>query len=430
MDLGAATDTGHVRAANEDGFYANANFAVFAVADGMGGHEHGEVASHLALAAIEERAETLSHATPTELPALLHETLVAANAAILSQAEDQEAVHRMGTTTVVGTICGDHLYFAHVGDSRLYLLRGQALSQLTHDHTRVQMMVDQGEITPEEAAIHPLRHQITRVVGSEESFSPEIASQRLQAGDVILLCTDGLSGPVPNDAIRTVLRSRRTAQQKAEALVQAALQAGGPDNVTALVVAYHRPRPLPRGIVAEQPRPLRWLLPVAAIALLAVALAVAGFWALQHPRYYISSAQDGTVKLFRRWPLLPMKGRELVAVPEVGTLTLSDARPYLEKYTRAGGTIEGGVPKNGLEDTDAGAALLKDVAAGTAAGLFQDAKAAAERKDYPGARERLTRLRALGADTAMVTQLATLISHLEQLNTIQPIAPMRAYGWP
>ena len=159
----------------------------------MGGHEKGEVASQLALEAIVQHADAIAHATPSDLPTDLHQALQDANAAILSRAESQDARSRMGTTVVLATICGDRLYFAHIGDSRLYLLRGDMLIQLTRDHSLVQAIVNRGEITPDEAAIHPLRHQITRVVGGDDVVSPEIASQALEPGDMVLLCTDGLA---------------------------------------------------------------------------------------------------------------------------------------------------------------------------------------------------------------------------------------------
>ena len=214
MNFGAATHPGYVRTGNEDGYFAAPEYAVFVVADGMGGHEHGEVASKLALEVIADRAADIAHAGPPDLPVLLHDAVQAANSAIITCADTQDARSRMGTTLVLATIHDDRLYFAHIGDSRLYLLRGDLFMQLTLDHSLVQAMVDRGEITPEEAAIHPLRHQITRVVGGDEYASPEIASRALEPGDTILLCTDGLAAPSPRKLSRPRCKARRPRRKK------------------------------------------------------------------------------------------------------------------------------------------------------------------------------------------------------------------------
>jgi len=333
MDLGAATHPGYVRTDNEDGFFVSREEAVFAVADGMGGHEHGEVASRLALEAIAKHAVNLSQAPPSELANDLYDVVQAANALILQQAEEQDARNRMGTTLVLATICGDRLYFAHIGDSRLYLLRGEIFTQLTRDHSLVQTMVDSGEISAEEAAIHPLRHQITRVVGGDNRVSPEIASQALEPGDMVLLCSDGLSGAVDPDMIKSILRTRQSAQERADALVQAALSVGGPDNITAVVISYQSPRPLPlvpsTVATTRHSHKAAWLsvlFTLLAVLLLATA---GGIWQYTHPTYLVAVDVNGALGLYKSWPLLPMLTRQQVPTPDVPALTLTEARPYL-----------------------------------------------------------------------------------------------------
>ncbi|HEX2948976.1 MAG TPA: Stp1/IreP family PP2C-type Ser/Thr phosphatase [Armatimonadota bacterium] len=405
MDIGAATHPGYVRSGNEDGFFASREQAVFAVADGMGGHAHGEIASHLALETIARYADTLSTAPSSELASDLHTAIQAANTAILSQAVEQEARNRMGTTLVVATICGDRLYFAHIGDSRLYLLRGDIFTQLTRDHSLVQTMVDRGEISQEEAAIHPLRHQITRVVGGDNRVSPEIASQALQPGDIILLCTDGLSGAADAETIKQILASNETAQHKADALIQAALDAGGPDNITAVVVSYQRPRPVEKNGMrkkASESHHGTWLTMLLTVCGVVVFLAALVSWQYWHPSYLIASDTQNVLHMYKHWPLLPMLAKEEVPTPGVVEVSLTDAYPFMGNYLPKDGNMHEGVRVDGK---DAGVATLNDIAKMTAAGLLANAKSALEHSDVAGAQKYLTRAKQLHADPELTAQL-------------------------
>ncbi|HEY3415406.1 MAG TPA: Stp1/IreP family PP2C-type Ser/Thr phosphatase [Armatimonadota bacterium] len=423
--MGAATHPGNVRPGNEDAYFASREEAVFAVADGMGGHEFGEVASHLAIEIVEARAALIAQAPPTELPLTLHETIQAANAEILSHADAQEARNRMGTTIVLATICGDRLYFAHLGDSRLYLLRGDVFSQLTRDHSLVQVMVERGEITPEEAAIHPLRHQITRVVGGEDHVSPEIASQALEPGDTIVLCTDGLTGAVSLDAIRAILANDNTAQEKADALVQAALDAGGPDNVTAVVFTYQRPRPLTASESSGKAKaPHISPLETIKILLLCIAIAVVctAIWAYTHPQYYITADSQGIVAMYKRWPMLPMLNpmrAENPTDPDYVPVTLEEARSQLVQS----GDIQQGIEISGGKD--AGVVFLTDLTKATASTLLEEAKTAVDHGDLPRARTILQRVKVLHGDTAMIGQLDRAIAQAEKKPASQPPAPKK-----
>ena len=426
MDLGAATHPGYVRSDNEDGYYASGEYAVVAVADGMGGHDYGEVASHLALEAIIQHAETIAHAEPTELPAQLHQTIQDANAAILSQTVDQEARTRMGTTIVLATLHGDRLYFAHIGDSRLYLLRGELFTQLTRDHSLVQAMVDRGEITPEEAAIHPLRHQITRVVGGDDYISPEIASQTLEPGDLVLLCTDGLSGVVPPETIRGILSGEGACQQKADALIQAALQAGGPDNITAVLVAYQRPRPAPDPPAHQFPHlSLRYTILIILLFMVVSAI-VFIIWSYTHPLFYLQADPPRTdqpryVWLYQRWIGLPMLGSKRLPNPQgIEKIPLTEVWKYAEKY----GDLETGFR---VEDQDTGAALLKMFVDSASSALLDQAKEAVEEGNLVNARAFLThakemleeedknntRAKELGAEPDLVQQIEKMIEKAE-----------------
>lgn len=423
MDFGAATHPGYVRATNEDGFFASRDQAVFAVADGMGGHEKGEVASQLALEAIELHADAIAHAVPAELPTNLHQALQDANAAILSRAESQsqDARSRMGTTMVLATICGDRLYFAHIGDSRLYLLRGDMLIQLTRDHSLVQTMVDRGEITPEEAAIHPLRHQITRVVGGDDVISPEIASQTLEPGDVILLCTDGLSGLVDPEKLKSVLAADDAAQQKADTLVKAALDAGGVDNITALVVAYQRPHST---ALRQQRKPHhtahlpRWqslLLAFLCLAALGIAVVTMEY---THPRYFVAPDTRGVMTLYRDWPMLRILHKQPISRGQV-PLTLDEAKPYLADYILTT-DIKNGIT---IEGKDAGVSFLAKLVKETMLGLLDQTKVAADRGDVSTANSLLEHARKLGAPAEEVRQLELQIQKAVQKQGNAPNPP-------
>jgi len=418
MDLGTATHSGYVRNNNEDGFFAARELGVFAVADGMGGHEHGEIASHLALDTVAQHAEMLSHASPNELTNLLYTVIQTANAAIYTQAETQNARLRMGTTLVVATICADRLYFAHIGDSRLYLLRGDVFTQLTRDHSLVQSLIDRGEISAEEAAIHPLRHQITRVVGGEDRVTPEIASQALEPGDAILLCTDGLSGIVSTETMRTILSTDQTAQQKADMFVQTALAAGGPDNITTVVVCYQCPRTVSAETTQRyrrgkhRPRVfLSIILPI--ILLLLLAAGIVG-WLYTHPSYTVAENAQQQLTLYKCWPSLPFLQRQRILTPDIPAISITEARPYLsqyaEKYDKKTGI-------NGLY-RESGITLMNEIVSNTASGLLQQASIHVKQHDIAGARRELQRAKELHGDPVMIKQLE------DQIALIKPSAPL------
>jgi serine/threonine protein phosphatase PrpC len=231
--FGARTDVGRVREGNEDSFMVHE--PLFAVADGMGGHQGGEVASNLALAALEKlvREPTPDGDTAPKLAEVVRD----ANRIVLQRANSDPALSGMGTTlTAVLAGTGTRVHLAHVGDSRAYLLRNGELTQLTRDQTVVQRLVDEGRISQEEAEIHPQRSILTNALGVDRDIEVDEASYDLEVGDRLLLCSDGLSGMVAEEEIKEILQEHDDPQAACDVLVDSANRAGGQDNITALIL--------------------------------------------------------------------------------------------------------------------------------------------------------------------------------------------------
>ncbi|MGM0818476.1 MAG: Stp1/IreP family PP2C-type Ser/Thr phosphatase [Actinomycetota bacterium] len=231
----ARSDVGRVRAGNEDDYYVGET--VVAVADGMGGHVAGEVAAKTALepiAALDGKVFTSGEAADEALVEAVRE----ANRQVVSRAEAEPDLKGMGTTLTAGMIRDGRLHVAHVGDSRAYLLRGGApIEQLTTDHTLVERLVREGRLSRDEAALHPQRNVITRAIGNEPDVVVDsLPPIRLEPGDEILLCSDGLTGPVGDEAIGAILAEHDDGETAVTALVDAANDAGGPDNITVVLL--------------------------------------------------------------------------------------------------------------------------------------------------------------------------------------------------
>ena len=229
----AVSHVGRVRSNNQDSGYAGAR--LFVVADGMGGHAGGDIASAIAVKRIAEADRRF--ASPQEAERGLEQALLAANVLINEAVEDHPELTGMGTTVSAMLRVGDAVAIAHIGDSRIYLLRDGELSQITNDHTFVQRLVETGRITPEEAAVHPRRSVLMRVLGDIDQ-APEVDTSILGTvpGDRWLLCSDGLSSYVSEERILAVTAAAPSAARAAEALIDEALEHGAPDNVTAIVV--------------------------------------------------------------------------------------------------------------------------------------------------------------------------------------------------
>jgi serine/threonine protein phosphatase PrpC len=229
----AVSHVGKIRANNQDSGYAGRD--LFVVADGMGGHAGGDVASAIAVNRIREADR--EYATAGEAEFALQSALIAANSLLAETVFEHPELTGMGTTVSAIVRVGDQIALAHIGDSRIYLFRDGELKQVSIDHTFVQRLVDSGRITEEEAMVHPRRSVLMRVLGDVDA-SPEIDTWTLdtQPGDRWLICSDGLSGVVKYDDMLAALSSRDAPRQVAEKLVRQSLDAGAPDNVTVVIL--------------------------------------------------------------------------------------------------------------------------------------------------------------------------------------------------
>jgi protein phosphatase len=223
------THRGRVRSVNEDAILADPSGALWAVADGMGGHEGGAIASDIV---VDTLATIADDADP---PEALEDAIERANAAVRAAARSR-GMHTMGATVVALFIAGGVAHVAWAGDSRAYLLRGHRLRMLTHDHTVVQGMVDRGELAEDEAEGHPEAHIITRAVGAAPDIEVDHAAVPLIIGDRLMLCSDGLPRCVYESVIETLVAQAGNAHATCEALIRRALDEGAPDNVSVIVV--------------------------------------------------------------------------------------------------------------------------------------------------------------------------------------------------
>lgn len=227
ISFGSRTDIGYVRDHNEDSLIIIP--PLFAVADGMGGHEAGEIASEITV-------NTLAELAPSHLDAEgLTAAVEAANYNVMKAPRQGIGRDGMGTTLTAAMLEGERLLIAQVGDSRAYLLHKGHLQQITRDHSLMADLIEAGQITPEEARVHPNRSVITRAIGSDIHMRPDIYELNVDAGDRILLCSDGLSSMISNNTIESIMRRQSDAQHCADELVTAALENGGADNVTVVV---------------------------------------------------------------------------------------------------------------------------------------------------------------------------------------------------
>jgi len=273
VEVGSLSDPGQVRELNEDYFGTPETMEIspelveqkgrlYAVADGMGGHAAGEVASQQAVSALFEKY----YASPSaEIIERMKEAIETANAEVYAQASLDRAKAGMGTTLVAAVLQGDDLYVANVGDSRAYLVREQSIEQVTRDHSWVNEQVQAGIITEQEAREHLYRNIITRSLGTKPEVDIDFFQRKLQPGDVLVLCCDGLSNEVQDDEIARIV-STNSAQKATQKLIDLANQRGGPDNVTAVVVTI--------GESVKAPRPLLPLAIGGGLAVLLIAAAV------------------------------------------------------------------------------------------------------------------------------------------------------------
>ncbi len=238
LTVAARSDVGMIRSGNEDAFFAHATRerGVFIVADGMGGHAAGEVASEMAVQIVSRELQELNDVYGEASRLRVAESLRIANRAIYDRTIQESDKQGMGTTASVLVISGARYLIGQVGDSRVYLLRDGALRQLTKDHSYVQEQVDAGFLTPEQARYHPYSNVITRCVGASDVVEPDTYSGELRPGDVFLVASDGLTGMVDDRRLQQLLLSRASAGRVVDALIAEANYRGGLDNITAIVV--------------------------------------------------------------------------------------------------------------------------------------------------------------------------------------------------
>ncbi|MGQ0825688.1 MAG: Stp1/IreP family PP2C-type Ser/Thr phosphatase [Actinomycetota bacterium] len=322
LEVGSFSDVGRLREGNEDALLVDERLMLFAVADGMGGHVGGEVASWTAIEAV--RAG-IANGRP------VNDAIASANDAVRERAATDPALAGMGTTmTAIVVAGGRQLLVGHVGDSRAYVLHDDTLRRITEDHSLVEELVREGRITEEQAESHPRRAIITRALGIDPEVEIDLFTVEVDAGDRVLICSDGLTGMVRDRDVERVLRAESDPQRAAEILVDAANTAGGEDNVTAVVLhvvevddsAVPDPELLaipdpaipavsqpPPDVAAEPPTPSREalgrrirgvaLVVVPLVLVLAIAIGVLGWYAR---RSYYVGLDDGEVVLFQGVP--------------------------------------------------------------------------------------------------------------------------------
>lgn len=250
VDVGYSTDVGRVRTKNEDNYFvcdpgvqdiANRGM-FFAVADGMGGHHGGEMASHLAIEGVSTFYNE-APATEAGLEEYVSKLVEKANETIFTKATGEPDLARMGTTLTVGHLANRRrLTVWHIGDCRALLIRKGELKQVTNDHSLVADQLRLGIITAEEAANHPARNVITRALGTRRAVKADVYTEELEAGDRLLVCCDGLHGVVGEKDIVEILLSASSSQEGCKKLTERANELGGPDNITCVVLHIQRPR--------------------------------------------------------------------------------------------------------------------------------------------------------------------------------------------
>jgi serine/threonine protein phosphatase PrpC len=238
LAVAARTDVGVVRSGNEDNFYASAGSfgGLFMVADGMGGHAAGEVASEMAVQIVARDLRDITDESWSRISEMMAEALRHANRLIHDRTLIETDKQGMGTTASVLLLRNGRYVIGQIGDSRVYVLRDGALMQLTKDHSYVQEQVDAGFLTPEQARYHPYSNVITRCVGAGEEVEPDVFQGDIRPGDVFLVSSDGLTGMVDDRRLHQLLLSRASPERIVTALISEANGRGGLDNITAIVV--------------------------------------------------------------------------------------------------------------------------------------------------------------------------------------------------
>jgi serine/threonine protein phosphatase PrpC len=346
VEEAARTDTGRQRHTNEDAYFACA--PAYAVADGMGGAQAGEVAARIAAEAFETQLPESGTAEER-----LSQVANQANRKIYDLAKTDSSRSGMGTTLTGALLADDELSIVHVGDSRAYLFRDGELRQLTRDHSLVEELRRHGRITTEEAEEHPQRSIITRALGPDADVDPDVHTHQVKSGDVFILCSDGLTSMVREDRMHEILSKSDSLQAAVDALVDDANSAGGRDNIT--VIAFRvadtdgataaRPRELEdtqtdlesrrvREVVAAAPPPsrrrrIRWrVVAIVAVVIAVLAGAAVGAAAAIRNVYFIGQDDRGLVTLYRGLPYELPGGIKLYDERYVSSVQVRGLRPF------------------------------------------------------------------------------------------------------
>lgn len=337
--FGSRTDIGCLRDHNEDSLVVTP--PLFAVADGMGGHAAGEVASEIAVRVLSELAP--EHPDGEALGRAIEE----ANRAVIQAAREGRGRQGMGTTMTAAMLEGERLVIAQVGDSRAYLLHQGKLQQLTRDHSLMADMIEAGQLTPEEARTHPQRSVITRALGSDAHLHPDIYEINVETGDRLLVCSDGLSGMVFDDQIENTLRRVQDPQRCASQLVNEAIAAGGHDNVTVIVADVTGYAEVRRKKLARKTK-----LSIALVLVLFAAIIAGAAWGTQT---YLNTAaylanDNGKVAVYRGVPgsVLGLSFSHLERTTDV---TVADLQPGVANRLNEGIRVD---------DMEAADALVKE----------------------------------------------------------------------
>lgn len=230
VSVAVRTDIGKVRQSNQDALIAAPEMRLWGVADGMGGHNGGETAS---AGARDGLVQQLSGKSPEQ--GALRTAIGAVNRSLYLQQKEDDALSGMGTTLTALWVSDSCVYIGHVGDSRAYRLRDGEFKQMTEDHSVVAELLRSGMLTPEQAAAHPMRNVITRAVGTEDSIEIDLMCEERQAGDIWLVCSDGLHGMVTDEQMAEIIKNNKL-EKAADKLIRAALDAGGRDNVSLVLL--------------------------------------------------------------------------------------------------------------------------------------------------------------------------------------------------
>jgi len=246
------TDVGIIRSGNEDNFLMVPDKGVFIVADGMGGHAAGEVASEMAVRVIAREVGSLQGLNDEQVAERMRLSIRAANGAIFERTLTEHDKRGMGTTVTALTLFANRFLIGQVGDSRAYLLRDGKLAQVTKDHSYVQEQVDAGYLTPEQARTHPYSNVITRCVGANADVMPDVYVGSVRERDLFLLASDGLTGMLEDPQLAEIMKNGLQPQEQVDSLIEEANRHGGLDNITAIMVRIDQVDALASGRATEE----------------------------------------------------------------------------------------------------------------------------------------------------------------------------------